>query len=82
MWSLTSPRIKLIGRFRKFRSYPSKNFFDSIGQVRKPNPILRVPGCPVAYAGYGLDVCKYERFFTYRKRSGRDALRVVALEEH
>jgi hypothetical protein len=32
--------------------------------------------------GLWVDVCKYERFFTYRKRSGRDALRVVASEEH
>jgi hypothetical protein len=30
MWSLTSLRMKLISSFRKFRSYPPKDFFDSI----------------------------------------------------
>jgi hypothetical protein len=37
-------------------------------QVRKSNPILRAPGCPVAYAGYGSDVCKYESL----SRAARD----------
>ena len=38
MWSLTSPRMKLISGFRKFRSYPSKDFFDSIAQKQTSAP--------------------------------------------
>jgi hypothetical protein len=46
MWSLTSPRIKLIGGFRKFRSHPSKDFFDSIDQEQTsgaPAPTSALP---------------------------------------
>src|SRR5215475_8549590 len=35
MWSLTSPRTKRIGSFRKFRLLPPKDFFDSIDPSRK-----------------------------------------------